>query len=138
MSFSHGHAVGGRRSPTYNSWRAMRERCSSPLHPFWADYGGRGIVVDPRWSSFAVFLADVGERPAGMTLDRKDVDGDYEPGNVRWATRSQQRWNRRDMVERLQLQLVYGADSWDAVGRAARLQALSGVPVVSVSADWPF
>jgi hypothetical protein len=101
----HGHSPNNRRrTPTYNSWRAMVERCTYPPHPFYADYGGRGIAVCDRWRhSFAVFLADMGARPVGHTLDRLDVDGDYEPGNCRWSTVKQQRWNRRDMAARLQL-----------------------------------
>jgi hypothetical protein len=101
----HGHSPNNRRrTPTYNSWRAMVERCTYPPHPFYADYGGRGIAVCDRWRhSFAVFLADMGARPVGHTLDRVDVDVDYEPGNCRWSTVKQQRWNRRDMAARLQL-----------------------------------
>lgn len=103
---THGHTRCGRRSPTYNSWRAMIERCTRPAHPFYLDYGGRGIRVCDRWQGaggFARFLADVGERPAGMTLDRIDVDGGYEPGNVRWADKRTQRWNRRVMAMQLEL-----------------------------------
>jgi hypothetical protein len=103
MSAVHGHhgRDNGHRSPTYNSWRAMIERCHYQPHPFYADYGGRGITVCDRWrgrGGFANFLVDVGERPKDMTLDRKDVDGNYEPGNVRWADSKTQRWNRRDMA----------------------------------------
>lgn len=111
-ALTHGHYVGGKRSPTYNSWRAMRERCERPAHPFYADYGGRGIKVCDRWrdaGGFARFLIDLGPRPEGTTLDRIDVDGNYEPGNVRWASKQQQRWNRRDMVERAEMELIYGS-----------------------------
>lgn len=96
----HGHRGhdGRERSATYNSWRAMRERCTRPSHPYFEHYGGRGIKVCDRWAKFANFLADMGERPDGMTLDRRDVDGDYEPSNCRWATKIEQRWNRRDMA----------------------------------------
>jgi hypothetical protein len=114
----HGHSPSNRRrTPTYNSWRAMVERCTYPPHPFYADYGGRGIRVCDRWRhSFAVFLADMGARPVGHTLDRLDVDGDYEPGNCRWSTVKQQRWNRRDMAARLQLaiELEHGELSYSA------------------------
>lgn len=88
-------------SRTYVTWAAMRRRCSDPKHPRYADYGGRGVRVCRQWNApgtgFAAFLRDVGERPPGKTLDRIDCNGNYAPGNVRWATLIEQRWNRRDM-----------------------------------------
>lgn len=88
-------------SPTYITWAAMRRRCSDVRHPRYADYGGRGVQVCARWddpvTGFEAFLADVGLRPEGKTLDRVDVDRGYEPGNVKWSTLQEQRWNRRDM-----------------------------------------
>lgn len=91
----HGHARAGRESGAYISWKSMVKRCTNPNAKDWPDYGGRGIEVCDRWREFQNFLADMGERPAGMTLDRIDVDGNYELANCRWATPSEQRRNQR-------------------------------------------
>jgi hypothetical protein len=73
----------------------MRTRCLNPNASDWPRYGGRGITICAEWDSFEQFLADMGERPEGMTNDRIDVDGNYEPGNCRWATAKEQRRNQR-------------------------------------------
>ena len=73
----------------------MRQRCNNPRATSYAHYGGRGIKVCERWSSYEAFLQDMGERPAGLTLDREDVDGNYEPSNCRWATWQVQNTNKR-------------------------------------------
>lgn len=83
--------------PIYHSWANMKIRCSYPSDPRYKDYGGRGITVCERWRrSFWDFLDDVGNKPSDdMSLDRIEVDGNYEPGNVRWATAKTQANNTR-------------------------------------------
>jgi hypothetical protein len=85
----HTHAGGG-KSPTYLSWRSMKQRCNNPNHNRWHRYGGRGIRLWDAWHDFVEFLKDMGERPgAEYSLDRIDNDGDYEPDNCRWVLKKE-------------------------------------------------
>lgn len=88
---------GMNKSPEHRAWVHMRQRCTNPRKREWPHYGGRGIKVCDRWmASFVAFFADVGQRPSpAHSIDRINVDGDYEPGNVRWATQQQQVENTR-------------------------------------------
>lgn len=93
----HGHNRYGKggQTPTYRSWYAMLQRCSNPNNKRYEDYAGRGISVCERWRNFQNFLFDMGERVEGTTLDRINVNGNYERGNCRWADSGTQAKNKR-------------------------------------------
>jgi hypothetical protein len=93
MKIRHGHTEGD-STPTYRSWEGMKRRCLSPKATNYHLYGAKGVTVCERWLTFDNFLADMGVRPSGLTLDRIDGSKGYEPGNCRWATRLSQNQNR--------------------------------------------
>lgn len=96
---------GGSETPEYLIWGAMLQRCSNPQNKSYPDYGGRGILVAPRWRKFEAFLEDMGRRPSlALTIERINNDGHYELGNCRWATRSAQNRNKRSA----RLLTIYG------------------------------
>lgn len=95
MSNSHGLS----RSRVYSIWHSMRSRCEFKAHKSWQSYGGSGITVCERWKTFENFFADMGHPPPGMQLDRfPNQSGNYEPGNVRWATTVEQARNKKTNV----------------------------------------
>lgn len=91
----HGHTAKGNTSSTYDAWHTMIQRCQNPNNGGYHRYGGRGITVCSRWNDFRAFLLDMGEKPKGLTLERKDNDKGYEPENCKWATREEQCVNKR-------------------------------------------
>ena len=94
----HGHRPKAGASPTYATWLSMKSRCNRPESHNYHLYGARGISICERWSDFVFFLADMGERPEGKTLDRIDPNGNYEKENCRWATTTEQSRNKRDSI----------------------------------------
>lgn len=94
LKFRHGATI--KHTPEYRSWCAMNQRCANPRDIHWKWYGGRGITVCDQWrKSYETFLADMGSRLPGLTLDRIDSNKNYEPGNCRWADSVTQRRNQR-------------------------------------------
>lgn len=118
---SGGITHGDSHSAEYNTWSNIIQRCTNPNNSHFANYGNRGISVCERWKTYENFLADMGRRPArGLTIDRIDNDGNYEPGNCRWATYSVQASNQRP--RRLKEACKRGHQNWRQLrGQRARV-----------------
>lgn len=92
---SHGQGKRGEESKEYRCWRHMKDRCYSPKDGQYHNYGARGITVCERWRKFENFFEDMGKCPEGLTIERVNNDGNYEPGNCKWATKEEQMNNTR-------------------------------------------
>ena len=101
------------KSNIYNSWASMKARCLNPRDANYHNYGGRGIIICDRWlESFQNFLEDMGERPEGLSLERLDVDGNYEPSNCVWASPTEQCFNRRKFKNTSSIYVGVNWDKW--------------------------
>lgn len=96
MVTKHGHNQNGEWSKTYNRWHSMIQRCTNTNNKRYKDYGGRGITVCHRWMKFENFLADMGETPPGLQIDRIKNDLGYSKENCRWVTSKEQQRNKRN------------------------------------------
>lgn len=129
---------GGSKHPAYQSWRAMKSRCNLPSFEGYEMYGGRGITYTKDWETFEGFWKDMeaGWWP-GMSIDRKDTDGNYEPGNCKWSTPKEQANNRRDNVivtlpDGQKMNITQAADFYGLDRRAVYARIRYGWP----EADW--
>ena len=95
LKHKHHHSLKGETTPTYHTWDSMVQRCTNPNNDRAKDYINRGIKLHPPWREFVNFLNDMGERPLGTSIERKDNDGDYTPDNCKWGTPKEQSNNMR-------------------------------------------
>lgn len=124
-------AEGRGQSREYHAWRNMLSRCGKPSHPSYYNYGARGITVSTSWFKFEQFLNDMGPCPDGLTLDRINNDGNYEPGNCRWVTRSIQQFNRRPRTPITIEDVTLSRAGWEA-----RLGLSRGIVTDRLSRGW--
>ncbi len=122
QTIKHGATSGYEYSPEYSSWMSMRERCSNPNHKYFHNYGGRGIGFDESWEDFAVFLKDMGPRPKGTSLDRKDNSKGYNADNCKWSTRQEQNENARHVIR------VRRSDGREFKSLSAAARSVGGTP----------
>lgn len=127
------------RTLTYNSWRAMHDRCRAKSSQKYASYAAKGVAVCDRWSSYALFLMDMGERPSGATLERIDNNGPYSPDNCRWATVKEQCANRSsNIVVEYKGEKMLFSDACRAAGirrLTARARMVAGWPIDKVFSE---
>jgi hypothetical protein len=133
LKLRHGHARAGKCSKAYSKWASMIARCTNPAEISYPNYGGRGIKVCDRWlHSFDNFLADLGEPVSGQIIDRIDVNGNYEPSNVRWVSRKDSARNTRKTVWVVYLgsrmSVAEAADLCGVSSNTLRARIKAGVP----------
>lgn len=134
LRHGHGGTVTTRPTVEYNTLMRIRARCNHPGDPHYADYGGRGIRVCPRWGGpdgFQNFLADMGPRPVGTSIERVDNDGPYSPGNCIWATRKVQSRNKRTSHR-----LTYKGETLTIAGWAERTGLKANTLQARIAAGW--
>jgi hypothetical protein len=138
------HGQSGKKGNTYTSWHSMKQRCLNPNATGYEYYGGQGITIHPEWlSDFSSFVRDVGERPSPRySLDRfPNPHGNYEPGNVRWATKRQQQRNMRNnlylTIDGVQELATDVADRIGISHQTIRRRIHIGAPIESIIATSP-
>jgi len=132
----HGKSIGDK---TYYIWEAMHQRCRNKKSKYYSAYGGAGVSVCDRWNNFENFLSDMGEKPEGMSLDRIDSSGNYEPANCRWATNLEQQRNKRNSlfveVDGTKINYLYVAEKEGISPYMLRTRLRKGLPLMAAIND---